>query len=116
MAMRLEAATSLRIGILVLLTAMSGCLSNEPHEPEELTDTVSTSSPIVRGSLANAYPEAALVNMLVDGQPRAVCSGAVIAPRVVLTAGHCVFGFNGWDIHAPFAGEQKASSAKGITY
>ena len=117
MAMRLEPATSLRTIVLFLLTVTTGCLAtSEPDEPEELTDTSSTSSPIVRGSVASAYPEGALVNMLVDGRPRAVCSGAVIAPRVVLTAGHCVFGFNGWTIHTPFGDGQTASAAQGLTY
>jgi len=44
------------------------------------------------------------------------CSGSVIAPKVVLTAGHCVDGFTNWKITAPNASGQKASAASGTTY
>ena len=43
----------------------------------------------VHAGRATAYPEAALVDVLRDGQLGAYCSGALIAPSVVLTAGHC---------------------------
>jgi hypothetical protein len=65
---------------------------------------------IVGGSKASDHPEAVLVDM-----GGAACSGSVIAPRVVLTAGHCVDGESTWTITAPYAGNQRASSRKGIT-
>ena len=57
---------------------------------------------IVGGVRASDHPEAVLVDM--DG---AACSGSLIAPRVVLTAGHCVDGSSVWTITAPYAGGQR---------
>ena len=66
---------------------------------------------IVGGTPATTHGEAALVDMFQGGSMSAACSGAVIAPRVVLTAGHCVDGFDGWEITTPYAGHQKAKSS-----
>src|SRR5262245_21596879 len=66
---------------------------------------------IVGGTVASAYPEAALVDLLRGGRLVAACSGSVIAPRVVLTAGHCVDGFDGWRITAPYASRQTSTAS-----
>jgi len=41
----------------------------------------------------NRHPEVVLLLMEVGGQPAFRCSGTLIAPKVLLTAGHCTNGF-----------------------
>lgn len=74
----------------------------------ETTDT--SSEAIVNGKVASAFPEAALI----DTQTF-ICSGAVIAPRVALTAGHCVVGANAWRVTTPFAQGQSALGHSAFT-
>jgi hypothetical protein len=59
---------------------------------------------IQMGTAASAYPEAAVVTA--DGF--VTCSGVVLAPRVVLTAGHCASHDKSYDVIVPFAGGQTA--------
>ena len=51
---------------------------------------------------ATSYPESVLVDAQND-QGSAACSGALIAPRVVMTAGHCVVDYTSWTVQAPYA-------------
>lgn len=74
-----------------------------------------------RAGEATDYPEAALVDVLRDGQLGAYCSGALIAPSVVLTAGHCVKGQAGfvpdaWRVTLPYADRQTITSKGAATY
>jgi MYXO-CTERM domain-containing protein len=71
---------------------------------------------IVGGTTASMYPEAALIELLDQGQVVAACSGSVIAPKVVLTAGHCVTGTNGWRVTAPYANKQTAVASGGMVF
>src|SRR6266478_6397750 len=100
---------------LVLAPALAiGC--SDLYGPDEETLNPGTQSPIINGSTATAYAEGALVNMSKNGQVVAACSGSVVAPSVVLTAGHCVAGFTGWTVRAPFAQNQSANASSGETF
>jgi hypothetical protein len=79
---RIETKSNLALAIIVSgVFRLIGCFAGE-SSPEELGDQPTDHQPIVGGRPASAYPEAALVNL-----QGAYCSGAIIAPRIALTAG-----------------------------
>jgi V8-like Glu-specific endopeptidase len=86
--------------ILAVLAACSAAGGTTPTSFEGEYDPVTgTSDPIINNSgPANAYPYAALVDM-----GGGLCSGAVIAPRVAMTAGHCVDGASQWTVKTPYS-------------
>jgi hypothetical protein len=104
---------------VVAALASSYACSGAPGEGVDRTEsTKKTSDAIIGGSRASAYEESALVSMYQGSQLTAYCSASVIAPKVVLTAGHCVDGFTQWQIKAPYANgtSQSAHASSGITY
>jgi hypothetical protein len=100
--------------LAVLVMSAVGCAAGDE---EGLDESEQVQTPIVGGSKASAYPEAALLEMSTNGVVKGYCSGSVIAPQVVLTAGHCVAGFTGWSVSAPFLNQTaKASSSEVFDY
>lgn len=89
----------------IVVSSVAGCVveGDDASTAEKLGEVVA--QPIVGGMPATTYAEAALINA-----PGFICSGSVIAPKVVLTAGHCVTDASSFDIVAPFANRQKAKA------
>ncbi|HSO31848.1 MAG TPA: trypsin-like serine protease [Labilithrix sp.] len=94
----------LATGALACTAETAGSTQEEEAAGEKVAQ------PIVNGTSASAFTEAALVN-----GPDFYCSGAVIAPRVVLTAGHCVVGASSWTVKAPYASNQTAHGSRSWT-
>ncbi len=86
-----------------ILVGSWGC---DGGESEESTEVESQSEDVVEGRIAHGHAEAVLINLADEYGPAGVCSGALVAPTVVLTAGHCVDGFRSWAVVAPFAERQ----------
>ena len=71
------------------------------------------SGSIVGGTPATAHPEAVLVDLYQGGQLVAYCSGSLVGPYAVLTAGHCTDGYDSWMVTAPYAQSQTAVAGLG---
>lgn len=94
---------------LGLLTACAGNVSDaEDGSASAVMEAIIGGEPA-----AAAYPEAALLNMTTATGTRYTCSATVIAPTVVLTAGHCIDGMATWEI---YAGANYRRSTKAETF
>ena len=96
------------VGGLAMLLACGSPAEEKQRNGETTSDPVS--QPIVNGTPAPSYLEAALVDTATFA-----CSGAVIAPKVVLTAGHCVASASSWTVRTPFSGNQSARGSSSWT-
>jgi secreted trypsin-like serine protease len=99
-----------RLSLAALAVALaSAACADHPRE-----NVSSRSAGIVLGTPATDHPEAVAIDLYQAGVLQAYCSGSVVAPYVVLTAGHCVDGFDAWQVTAPYAsGGQSAASSNG---
>jgi hypothetical protein len=104
------------VGLAALTAALGGCEAPVADPESAPGEAVRESAEeIIGGTPATGFPEAVLVNILQNGQTTMGCSGTLIAPRVVLTAGHCVADGDGWNITAPYASGQTAHGSSKAT-
>src|SRR5512144_88206 len=79
---------TLRYSIAAAACALLAACEPAPTSPTALAP--SRPSFITHGTVdGNAHPAVVLIVMDVAGVPTWRCSGTLIAPKVVLTAGHC---------------------------
>ena len=71
---------------------------------------------VVGGTPAKGPPEGVLIEFSSKGVHGYHCSGALVAPRVVLTAGHCVADAEGWRVTAPYAGFATSGVVRASTF
>lgn len=109
---------TLRSCSLSLAVVVAGCSSADATSsdaPRDDGEAVAVSvEAIIGGTPANAYPEAAILD--IDRGASGTwyaCSATLIAPRVVLTAGHCVDGHTSWGVYVH---QEYRLSTSGITY
>ena len=97
------------VGLALLSLPSQGCADEGPTADAQSAD-------IVAGETAEGYPEAVLVTMRDGWGVIGHCSGTLVAPTVVMTAGHCVDGASSWMIVAPYAGGQWKRATRAQVY
>ena len=88
---------------LFLACIVSGtiaCQDLGPNEDTQANGPVGVAlEPIIGGVPATGYPEAALLDMGAANGAVYACSATLIAPKVVLTAGHCVDAMTSFNVY-----------------
>jgi hypothetical protein len=125
-ASRLASSRAIACALLGWAAAGTAGCSGAPGIPGESELTGAIAAPIINGSTASAYPESALLTMTQSGsQYEGFCSGALVAPQVVLTAGHCVKGVmssmqtlvpDTWQVTLPYNGGQQFTATSSAVY
>jgi uncharacterized protein (TIGR03382 family) len=75
------------IGIVATLACLAAC-----GDPESTSRVGATSQAVIGGSTDSTHTSVVSIVAAADASTPELCSGTVIAPRVVLTAGHCTLG------------------------
>ncbi len=91
-----------RIGLIAafIVPGLIACEYLGSSEDAPSSEPVGVSlEPIIGGVPATGYPEAALLDMHDASGGSWACSASLIAPKVVLTAGHCVDGMTSFDVY-----------------
>lgn len=78
--------------VVAMLCSLMGC-AGESSDGVEDGDFDATSSEIINGQADNGHPAVVAIRWQVTtakGTGGSICTGTLVAPRTVLTAGHCV--------------------------
>jgi V8-like Glu-specific endopeptidase len=96
-----------------VLCSFSVCLACSGDLDPDADSASVTVEPIIGGVAATAYPEAAYLNIDMTASGGYACSGTLIAPKVVLTAGHCVDTHKKWEV---YVGNAYRASTSAVVY
>ncbi len=100
--------------IALLLATFAGAAGSAGCEVEseapKAEDIGAVIEPIIGGVPATEYPEAAILNMRTAAGANYACTASIIAPKVVLTAGHCVDGMSSFDVYVGTSTQRSTSA------
>jgi secreted trypsin-like serine protease len=78
------------LALMAAATMFAGCAAET--DAEEIAES---ESPIIGGTVDTGHPAVGHLKFAVDGNDGASCTAALVAPKLLLTAAHCVVGANG---------------------
>jgi len=98
---------------ILIGTLMSGCRERGFNTSE--ADTMIAGGNLVKMGEPEAYSTVALIQATKEGKYVPFCSGSLISPTVVITAGHCVVGASTGKIFVSFALDARHTTPEATT-